>query len=152
MSAANEMRLGTYRFVVQQATFRFISDSISGPGWDFSFNGKCLNDRSEEPVFPLGFRLFSEAAPLPLRKAPDYLGTVVEVASPFDEASGEPYLGLYVGEEHDVPELQLRFVERDGTRYRVEVAATVAETLTGRPERLVLSAWTEELPDHAYPK
>ncbi len=45
---------------------------------------------------------------------------------------------------------QLRFAERDGGHYRIELSGTVSASVLGRPERFELSAWAEELPDHAY--
>ena len=58
--------------------------------------------------------------------------------------------GLNVLEERDVSDVRLRFVERDGNRYRIEVTAAVSKTVLGHPEHLELSAWADELPDHAY--
>jgi hypothetical protein len=43
----------------------------------------------------------------------------------------------------------LRFVEKRGHRYRIEITALVADTVFGRPEQLSLSAWTERLPDRS---
>ncbi len=147
------MRLGRYLFAVQAAEFRYITQSISGPGWDFSFSGPCLNEDpgAEDSLFDDGARLFTEAAPLPLQKAEDYTGVELVVPEPYDEESGEPFFGLNVLEEHEVSDVRLHFVERQGDRYRIEITATVAETVFGHPEKLELSAWTEELPDHAYP-
>lgn len=151
MVAINRLRLGTYLFGVEAASFRYVPTSGSGPGWDFSFSGPCLNDNPEESVFPFGFRLSTEAAPLPLEKTEDYTGKELVLALPYDEESGEPYFGLNVCEEHAVSDLRLRFLERSDGRYRIELTAVAAETVFGRPEALELSAWADELPDHAYP-
>jgi hypothetical protein len=147
MVVVNWMRLGTYEFAIHAASFRYISQSWSGPGWDFNFCGRCVND---EAAFPYGAGLYTEAAPLPLAKAEDYTGIELLLPLPYDEESGEPFFGLNVLEEHEVSGVRLRFAERDGQRYRIEVTATVAKTVFGHPERLELSAWAEELPDHAY--
>ena len=146
----NRVRLGTYEFAVETASFRYITQSWSGPGWDFNFSGPCLSDDPEAAVFPYGFELFAEAAPLPLDKASDYTGTELLLPLPYDEPSGEPLFGLNVSEEHAVWDVRLRFAERAGSRYRIEITAAVAETVLGHPERLELSAWAEELPDHSY--
>lgn len=151
MSEINRMRLGTYDFAVEAASFRYITQSWSGPGWDFTFSGPCLSDDPEEPVFPFGFRLSTEAAPLPLEKAADYTGKELLLPLPYDDESGEPFFGLNVCEEHAVSNLWLRFAERDGSRYRIEITATAAETVLGEREGLEISAWAEELVDHAYP-
>jgi hypothetical protein len=145
------MRLGRYEFAVKTATFRYITQSWSGPGWDFNFSGPCINDDPEGALFPYGARLLTEAAPLPLVKAADYTGIEVVLPLSYDEESGEPFFGLNVCEEHEVSDVRLRFVERDGKRYRIEITATVAKSVLGHPESFELSAWTEELPDHAYP-
>lgn len=149
MAEANRMRLGPYAFGIEAAWFRRITQSWSGPGWDFSFSGPCLND--PEGIFPLGARLLTEAAPLPIEKARDYNGVDIQLPLSYDDESGEPLFGLNVGEEHEVSGLHLRICERAGSSYRIEITATVSETVLGHPERLEVSAWTEELPDHAYP-
>jgi len=49
-----------------------------------------------------------------------------------------------------VSDVQLRFAERDGGRYRIELSGTVSASVLGHPERFELSAWADELPDHTY--
>jgi hypothetical protein len=58
----NRMQVGSYTFAIEAASFRRITQSWSGPGWDFSFSGRCLND--SDGIFRLGARLLTEAAPL----------------------------------------------------------------------------------------
>jgi hypothetical protein len=151
MMAINRMRVGSFEFAIQEASFRYITRSWSGPGWDFSFSGPCINDDPENPVFPYGARLLTEAAPLPLKKAEDFSGIELVLPLPYDEESGEPFFGLNVMEEHEVYDVRLGFAERHKGRYRIGLTATVAKTVLGRPEPLSLSAWAEQLPDHAYP-
>jgi hypothetical protein len=150
MDTTDRMLLGAYEFAIESASFRYISDSDSGPGWDFDFSGSCINDNPEDEVFPHGARLYTEAAPIPLEKAQDYTGDELHLPEPYDDATGEPFFGLKVCEEYDVSDLRLRFVERDGRKYLIEITATVAEAVFGHPEQLRLSAWTEQLPDHSY--
>lgn len=88
---------------------------------------------------------------MPLQQTEDFTGTELILPLSYDEQSGEPFFGLNVGEEHDVYDVRLLFAERKSNRYRIEFTGTVAETVLGHPERLSLSAWTEQLPDHAYP-
>src|SRR5262249_10267952 len=109
------------------------------------------NDDAELPLFPYGARLYTEAAPFPLEKAQDFTGIELDLPLPYDDETGEPFFGLKICEEHSVSNLYLRFIERKGRRYRIELNATVEETVFGHPERLGLSAWAEQLPDHAYP-
>jgi hypothetical protein len=151
MVAANRMQVGAYEFAIETAYFRYIRQSWSGPGWDFSFSGPCVNDQPMDALFPYGARLLAEAAPLPLAKAKDYTGIQLVLPLPYDEPTGEPLFGLNVCEEHDVLDVRLQFAEREGNRYRIEITAVVAKTVFGHPERLALSAWAKELPDHAYP-
>lgn len=151
MVPVNRMRLGQFEFAIETANFRYITQSWSGPGWDFNFSGSCTNDKSEEREFPYSVGLYTETAPLPLTKAANYTGIELLLPMPYDEASGEPLFGLYFWEDNAVSDVRLLFAERDGNRYRIELTATVAETAFGHPERLELSAWAEELPDHAYP-
>jgi hypothetical protein len=150
MVAINRMRIGAYEFAIEAASFRYIIQSWSGPGWDFNFNGPCITNEAKR-LFPYGARLYTEAAPLPLQRAEDYTGTELVLPLPYDEISGEALFGLEVWEEHDVSDLQLRFVERHRNSYRIEILATVAPTVLGHPEQLQLSAWVAQLPDHAYP-
>jgi hypothetical protein len=144
------MRFGGYEFAIEAASFRYITQSWSGPGWDFNFSGPCVSG-PDVSVFCYGARLLTEAAPLPLGKAADYTGVELDLPGSFDEESGEPFFGLNVTEEHEVSDVRLRFAERAGSRYRIEIVATVAKSVLGQPEKLELSAWAEELPDHAYP-
>jgi len=151
MRTVNRMRVGHYEFLIEKATFRFITQSWSGPGWDFHFRGLCLNDNPEMGLFPNGARIFTEAIPLPLKKVDDLTGIELYVPLSYDEETGEALFGLQVMEEHDLSNLRLKFLERDGQRYLIEINATVSKTLLGHPESFSLSAWTEQLPDHAYP-
>jgi hypothetical protein len=147
----NEMYFDSHRFIIESATFRYITHSCSGSGWDFNFTGRCLADNDEDPKYPYGIRLSTEAGSLPLEPRDDLTGAYVELNSPYDEESGEPYFDLNVMESHDIPKLRLDFAERRGNEYLIKIMATVAETVTGRLEPLSLLAWTRREADHAYP-
>ncbi|MDG3008180.1 hypothetical protein [Paludisphaera mucosa] len=152
MEASGRMRLGRYEFAVESATFRYISQSWSGPGWDFNIRGRCLNDDPIEPMYPHGgIGVYTEAAPLPFEKAVDYTGVELDLPGGCDEATGEPYFAIDVGESYEVSDVRLRFAGRDGDRYLIEMSGTAPSSLLGRPERLDLRAWVQERPDHAYP-
>jgi hypothetical protein len=147
------MRLGRFEFAIEFATFRYITQSWSGPGWDFNISARCLNDDPDEPIFPNGrVAIFTEAAPLPLAKADDYTGVEVDLPGNYDEATGEPYFGISICESHDVSDAHIRFAQRDGGRYLIDMSGIASETIFGHPERFELSAWAEEQPDHAYPR
>jgi hypothetical protein len=146
----NWMRFGGYEFTIEAASFRYVTQSRSGPGWDFSFRGPCV---SEDPdrLFGQGARLYTEAAPMPLRKMDDYTGIELLLPLPYDEDSGEPLFGLKIMEEHDLSDLRLKFTRRTGPLYLIEIEATLAKTVLRHPVPLQLCAWAQELPDHAYP-
>lgn len=149
---ANRMRLGRFEFAIDFGSFRRITACWSGPGWDFNFTGECLNDDLEEPAFRDGrIGVYCDAAPLPLAKAADYTGVVVDLPGSGDEASGEPYFAIDVGESYEVSDARLRFAARDGGRYRIELTGTASAAVLGRPERFELLAWADELPDHSHP-
>ena len=85
MVESNRMRLGKYEFVIDFASFRRITESWSGPGWDFTFGGKCV---SGDFVSVDGrIALYCEAAPLPFPKAADYSGVEVVLPGHYDETS-----------------------------------------------------------------
>lgn len=151
MVAANRMRLGRFEFVIDFGSFRRITQCWSGPGWDFNFSGACINDDPEAPAFPFGrIGVYCEAAPLPFAKAADYTGLEVDLPGDGDEATGEPFFAVDIGESFEVSDAKLRFAERDGGRYLIELSGTVSASVLGHPERFELSAWADELPDHAY--
>ncbi len=139
------MNFGNYPFEVEKATFRFIPENDTGPGWDFDFSGECLNDKDD--LFDYGFRLYTEAAPILFPKRDDLTGVEIFLPKPFDEKSGEPFFGFKVWEEHEVFDLTLRFIERDEDRYLIEIFATVAKTVLGFPAPLHLRAWAHQLPE-----
>lgn len=151
MPAENQLELGRFLFVVESASFRYITGSNSGPGWDFDFIGGCVNDDEDEPLFEYGARLYTEAAPIPIRKMDDYTGVDVFLPESYDDESGEPYFGLKSVEEHEVSNLRLRFRQKRGDRYLIEITGTVAPSLLVEATQLNLLAWAEEQPDHAYP-
>jgi hypothetical protein len=137
--------------VINSASFRRITACWSGPGWDFNFRGTCINDDPEEPtLFGNGIGVYCEAAPLPFAKAADYTGVAFDLPGFYDEASGEPYFAVDIGESCEVADGGLRFAERDGSRYRIELSGIVSASALRQPERFELSAWADELPDHSH--
>ena len=145
--ADNTMRLGPYEFAIESSSFQHVTGGEYGPGWDFDFRARCVNDDPDEPIFPYGARLYTEVAPMPLDSVEDLTGTVLDLPLPYDNDSGEPLFGLKVWEEHDVSEMKLRFTERQGRSYRIEITALVAYSIFGHPAKLSLAAWAERLPD-----
>lgn len=147
----NRLCFGKYSFAIQSANFRHVTQSHSGPGWDFKLNGRCVNDEPGHELFPLGISLYTEASPLPLAKSHDYTGIEVDLPGSYEEDSGEPCFGLFVGESYEVSDVHLRFAERDGQRYLLTISGIIPEAVLGQSEPFKCTAWVEELPDHAYP-
>ncbi len=110
-----------------------------------------MNDDPVNELFPLGVSLYAEAAPIPLAKLDDYTGIELDLPGSYDDASGEPYFGIFVGESHDVWDVHLRFAERDGSRYLLVITGIISESVLGKAEPFECTVWAEELPDHAYP-
>jgi hypothetical protein len=150
MVPTGRMRLGRFEFAIDFGSFRRITQCWSGPGWDFNFSGQCVNDPDGWATVDGRIGLYCEAAPLPFSKAAEYTGVELRLPGESDEATGEPYFAVYVGESYNVSDVQLRFAERDGNHYRIEVSGTVPASVLGHPELFELSAWAEELPDHSY--
>lgn len=148
MVETNHMRLGEFEFVIDFGSFRRITECLSGPGWDFNFSGKCINGDFFGVDGRIG--LYCEAAPLPFAKAADYTGVELDLPGYYDEESGEPFFAVDVGESYEVSDVRLRFAQRDGTRYRIEMSGTVSEAVFGHPVKFVMSAWADEQPDHSY--
>ena len=150
MVETNRMRLGRFEFVIEHGSFRRITACWSGPGWDFNFSGACVNDDPEDPTFPDGIGVYCDAAKLPFDKATDYSGVEFNLPGFYEEASGEPYFAVHVGESYEVSDARLRFAARDGGRYLIELSGTASESVLGHPERFELLAWADELRDHSY--
>jgi len=129
---------------------QYITQSHSGPGWDFNYSGECLNDNNGE-VFPYGFYILCEAAPLPMEKSNDYTGKEIYLENSYEDETGEPYFGINVWEEHDLSKLTLKFIEKIDNKYLIEIRAIAAETIFGKPAKLHLLGWAIEEADHAYP-
>jgi hypothetical protein len=145
------MRLGRFKFVIDFGSFRRITQCWSGPGWDFNFSGRCVNEDPEKPLFPAErIGVYCEAAPLPFAKSADYTGVEMELPGYYDETTGEPFFAVDVGESFEVSDAKLRFAKREGGSYLIELSGTVSAGVFGYPERFELSAWADELPDHAY--
>lgn len=137
----NKMSLGTYQFSVDEATFQHTGNGL----WNFDFKGRCLDSESEVTLFPYGFRLYTEEAPISLQLSEPFQRLELFLPGPFDEASGEPLFGFKCMEEHDVSNLRLQFLEKKADEYLIEITATVAQTVLGQPAPLRLRAWTKQL-------
>jgi hypothetical protein len=145
------------RLPVTRAAFRYVSDGNDDPrsdeevpGWDFDVcTGPPTDPPADESLRVLlsnGIRFYSESDPIPLAKADDLTGVALRLAEPFDSVSGEVYFTVYLGEHNDVSDLTLRFVERRGSRYRMQVSALVHSVFEA-PTPFEIDTWIERLPD-----
>ena len=148
MVGTNHMQLGEFQFDIDHGSFRRITECWSGPGWDFNFSGKCVNGDFFGVDGRIG--LYCEAAPLPLAKAADYTGIELDLPGDGDDATGEPFFAVDVGESYEVSDVRLQFAERDRGHYRIEISGTVSKSVFGNPKQFTLSAWADEHPDHSY--
>jgi hypothetical protein len=154
METLGELTLAGLRFPIHHATFRHISDDGQGqPGWEFNIcTQPPINepaDETERFIFSNGVRFYAEGDPIPLPDLEDLTGVEVYIEEPFDPESGEVYFTLYVREHGDVSHVRLRFVERRGSQYRLEVSA-LAHNLFEEPTELALATWITREPAGTY--
>lgn len=120
------------------------------PGWDFDVRTgpplEPLDDESLRDLLADGMRFYSEADPIPLEYAEDLTGVELRLVEPCDPESGEVYFTVYLCEHNDVSDVTLRFVERSGSHYRMQVSALV-HSVFEEPTRFEIDAWIERLPD-----
>ena len=146
-----EMTLGELRFPITTATFGYVTDDGYGdPGWDFEIRTDApVNEPSDDVdrfLFHRGLRFYAESDPIPLEPVEDLTGVLLELEPTCDPDSGEVYFTLYVSEHGDVSNVALRFVERDGTRYKIHLTA-LAHNIYAEPTEITAKCWIERLPD-----
>ena len=66
------------------------------------------------------------------------------IKEPFDSTSGEAYFTLYVVEHDDVSDVTLRFLERRGDQYRLQVSA-LTHNVFEEPALLQFETWITRL-------
>ncbi len=76
-------------------------------------------------------------------------GTALFIKEPFGSVSGEVYFTLYVGEHQNVSHVRLRFLERRGLDYRIQVSA-LAHNVFAQPTELAFECWITRLPPDRY--
>lgn len=154
MTTDDVLTLGEIRFPINVANFRRITDDGQGhPGWEFNIcTGPPLNppaDPTEAFLYGNGVRFYAEGDPIPLPDTDDLTGVELELAEPSDPNSGEVYFTLYVAEHGDITDLHLRFLERRGFRYLLEIEA-LAPSIEEEPLTLRIRTWIERLPAGRY--
>jgi hypothetical protein len=138
-------------FDVEMARFGYVRSSNWGAGWNFLLGGFCTTTDRGPKLFPDGLMVYAEAAPLPLDPRADLLAQVVEYSLGYYEEAdwGASWFECWMGGHHETWDVRLEFSERQGTRYQVRFAATVAGDRGHLPLRL--SAWAEFRPPQDRP-
>jgi hypothetical protein len=154
METLGELQLAGHRFPIHYATFRRITDDGQGhPGWEFEIDTqppvKEPDDEAERFMFANGVRFYAEGDPIPLPDVDDLTGVEVFIEEPFDSESGEVYFTLFVGEHGDVSHVRLRFLERHGEQYRIQVSA-LAHDLFEKPIEFAFETWITRQPAGRY--
>jgi hypothetical protein len=154
MAKVGELTLAGYRFPIHHATFRRITDDGQGhPGWEFEIDTEAPfevpADHTDSFLFGNGVRFYAEGDPIPLPDADDLTGVEIFIEEPFDPESGEVYFTLYVGEHGDVSHVRLRFLERRGVEYRIQVSA-LAHNVFEKPAELAFETWITRQPAGRY--
>jgi hypothetical protein len=130
-----------FEFDVEIAQFGYVRTSHWGAGWNFLIGGFCTADDRARELFPEGLMFYSEAAPLSLNPEADLLTQVVEHPGGVYPGAdwGATWFECWIGGHNETWDVTLRFVERNGSRYRVELSATVG--VGPEPAPLRASAW-----------
>lgn len=151
MTLLGELTVAGYRFPIVRATFRFISDDgCGGSGWEFDIRTlPPIEEPGEAPLLPYGVRFYSEADPIPLPHQEDLSGVEVLIEEPFDPVTGDVYFTLQAGGHDDVSHVRLRFDERQGSDYRLQVTA-LAHGLAEVPIPMEFECRITRLPDGSY--
>ena len=158
MEPLGTLHFGGCRLPITRATFRYVSDGNNDPrsdeevpGWDFDVGtGPPLEPTADDSLRYLlsnGMRFYSESDPIPLVNADDLTGMELRLPESFDPVSGEVYFTVYLGEHNDVSDLTMRFIERRGAMYRMQVSALVHSVFEA-PARFEIDTWIERLPNN----
>jgi hypothetical protein len=150
MKKLGELTLAGHRFPVHESTFRFCGTDEDGkPSWEFEIStGPPLvdpADSTESFLFSKRVRFYAEGDPIPLPDQEDYTGVEVYIEEPCDPDSGEVYFTLYVSEHENVSHVRLKFVERRGSKYRIQVSG-LAHNVFEKPIKLTIDTWITRLP------
>ncbi|MGL6074567.1 MAG: hypothetical protein ACRC8S_10445 [Fimbriiglobus sp.] len=116
-------------------------------GWYFFI---AASEPFEEPPvavgecgdFPNGAALYAEFEPVPLPEMEDFTGLDFSLKEPYHPDHGEVYFTFDAWEARDVSDVQIRFLEKDGSRYRVELSALVYQVFE-LPTELRYSGWIQ---------
>ena len=114
-----------------------VDDDEPRAGWGFDIAaGKPVEEPEgdDRHLFDDGICLYAEDEPIPLPDVADLTGVEFALRRSFHAESGEPYFTFACPAYKDVSNFRVRFSERQGNRYRVELSACVHRVLGRRAE------------------
>jgi hypothetical protein len=143
-----EITLPNYRFKAGAAKmWRFrVDDEVNEAGeyygepragWGFDIRARAPVEKPQGEaghLFDLGICLYCEDEPVPLPEVDDLTGVDFRTRRNFDPESGEAYFWFNCGEDLEVSNVRIRFLERGDRRYRIELTATVHRLFRKRAE------------------
>jgi hypothetical protein len=148
LMALGEITLPGYRFKAHRAKmWRFrVDDEVNEEGeyyfkpragWGFEIAAGAPVEEApgdDRHLFDDGICLECEDEPVQLPEVEDLTGVDFHLRRTFHPESGEGYFWFLCPENKDVSNVRIRFLERNGTQYRIELTATVHRVLGRRAE------------------
>lgn len=135
------LTLPGHAFAVHTARmFRLTSADGARTGWGFYIAGESPDDPAG--VFPGAAGLWAEDEPIPLPDVEDFTGLDFALPEPGRAESDAAYFVFDAWEGHDVTDVRIHFLERQGTRYRVGLSAVVPAFLP-EPTAVHYSGWVQ---------
>jgi hypothetical protein len=148
MDRIGVMTLPGYQFAAQYARMYPFTNDDEGEtrsGWAFNI---VTDSPFDEPPVDEGdcnpfqaVQLYAEDEPIPLPNIDDFTGLDFVLKESF-RPDGEVYFTFNPGEAYDVSDVRIRFLERNGERYRVELSALVHKIFAD-PTLLTYSGWLD---------
>jgi hypothetical protein len=138
-----------YRMAAHTARmYRFAAhDEPERTGWAFFI--AASKPFEQPPVeegdcgsFPNGAALYAEDEPVPLPEVEDFTGLDFFLKEPYHPEHGEMYFTFDAWEGRDVSDVRIGFLERQGSKYLVELSAVVHQVFE-QPTELRYSGWIE---------
>ena len=118
-----------YRFLAHTAQmWRVTEAETDHRGWGFRIRtGKpTVEPTSEKPgLYEKGVSIEAEDGPIPLPNVGDLTGVDFRLDPSYDLETGDVYFSFTATHWHEVSQLHIRFLERDGERYRIELSVLV---------------------------
>jgi hypothetical protein len=150
MDSLGTLSFPGYRMAVHTARMYPVTpnedDEPERAGWYFFLAAKKPFEQppvaeGDSSDFPNGATLYAEDEPVPLPAVEDFTGLDFFLKEPY-RRGGEVYFTFNAWEARDVSDVRIRFLERDGNRYRVELRALVYKVFE-QPTELQYSGWLQ---------